>query len=422
MPARRGVPIPLVVLLLLATAGATWVASQAADAPQSVSQPDTALEDEVRRLRREAAELREKLDRRPRVRAQEPSAPATPPAAGDAETAQPSAAAPGLRLARALVPAAEPPLDDRTVAQLVESLRAAVAGDRAEAAKRFVNALIARGDASVAALLDIVRNTSEPGALRDAALDALAALRAPGLAALVENLYLSQRPTDPAEIERRRRALGAAVGADPEAAVPVVKRLLWSSDASEREAAFAGLSRARDAAFLPILREEVMREGAPAAATNLSDTIAQIRGPRWAALQAAGPPDTAVNGDIGAAWASKTADMGEVWLELDYEAAVAVESVRIRETYNPGAVARIDAVLENGTRETLWEGKADVQPAPRWFEPPLRAASGRVRTIRVVIDTNRVPGWNEIDAVELLGEGRRQWASAARASSSYADP
>src|SRR5262245_13321556 len=114
--------------------------------------------------------------------------------------------------------------------------------------------------------------------------------------------------------------------------------------------------------------------------------------------------------------------MGEVWLELYFETAVVPQSLRIRETYNPGAVARIEAVLAGGTRETLWDGKADAAAAPRWFEPALRSASSAVRTIRIVLDTNRVPGWNEIDAVELAGDGRRQWATEARASSSYSDP
>ena len=33
----------------------------------------------------------------------------------------------------------------------------------------------------------------------------------------------------------------------------------------------------------------------------------------------------------------------------------------------------------------------------------------------------RVPGWNEIDAVEVVGDGLRQWAATATASSSFSD-
>jgi len=44
------------------------------------------------------------------------------------------------------------------------------------------------------------------------------------------------------------------------------------------------------------------------------------------------------------------------------------------------------------------------------------------KVIKVYLDTKRRHGWNEIDAVELVGRDEtRQWASSAKASSSYAD-
>lgn len=41
--------------------------------------------------------------------------------------------------------------------------------------------------------------------------------------------------------------------------------------------------------------------------------------------------------------------------------------------------------------------------------------------LRVYLDTDRVEGWNEIDAIALLAGRNLQWAIAARASSSYSD-
>ena len=38
-----------------------------------------------------------------------------------------------------------------------------------------------------------------------------------------------------------------------------------------------------------------------------------------------------------------------------------------------------------------------------------------------ILFADRVPDWNELDAVELEGDGIRQWVSEAKASSSYAD-
>ena len=42
--------------------------------------------------------------------------------------------------------------------------------------------------------------------------------------------------------------------------------------------------------------------------------------------------------------------------------------------------------------------------------------------IRIYLDSPKVPGWNEIDAVGLVDEkGTTHWAASARASSTYAD-
>jgi hypothetical protein len=42
--------------------------------------------------------------------------------------------------------------------------------------------------------------------------------------------------------------------------------------------------------------------------------------------------------------------------------------------------------------------------------------------VTVYLDTTRVTGWNEIDAVELVSrDGSRQWAKSASASSYYGE-
>ena len=52
----------------------------------------------------------------------------------------------------------------------------------------------------------------------------------------------------------------------------------------------------------------------------------------------------------------------------------------------------------------------------------LRGGAARRQGVIVRLDTASVPGWNEIDAIELVGrDGSRQWAVAANASSSYAE-
>jgi hypothetical protein len=93
----------------------------------------------------------------------------------------------------------------------------------------------------------------------------------------------------------------------------------------------------------------------------------------------------------------------------------------VRETYNPGAISKVTAVLPNGQETILWEGMGEPTQAPVETVFPVKGDI-YAQSVKVYLDTKRVPGWNEIDAVELVGrDGSRQWASKASASSSYAD-
>jgi hypothetical protein len=141
----------------------------------------------------------------------------------------------------------------------------------------------------------------------------------------------------------------------------------------------------------------------------------------WGPEQATGPPDTFQAGDIQTAWAPRTPDGGEEWLKLDFARAVPIAGVRVRETFNPGAVIRVAAAFDDGQEIALWQGDEPPSTAPADVDYPA-ATSLIARSVKVYLDTARVPGWNEIDAVELIGtDGSRQWASHASASSSFAD-
>lgn len=201
-----------------------------------------------------------------------------------------------------------------------------------------------------------------------------------------------------------------------------VRRLLDDGTDASLVRAAQEVMRSRDRSFLGDLIDRVNRPEHRAAAPQVIPTIASLKDRPWSALQATGAPDTPIDGDHGTAWASKGPDMGNVTLELTYDRTVRVDAVRIHETLAPGAVAKIEAFGPDRTWVTLWEGTSTVRPSPSFFEPPVAATSFATDRIRLTLDTNRVAGWNEIDAVELVGDGWRQWASGASASSSYADP
>ena len=149
------------------------------------------------------------------------------------------------------------------------------------------------------------------------------------------------------------------------------------------------------------------------------------RGPRaWGPEQATGKPDTwPRSGDIQTAWASKTPDGQPEWLELGYGQPVRPTAVIVYETFNPGTVNRITSVEKDGKETELWTG---TDPTPVGKDKgisvfPIHPESD-IQRIRIYVDSPKVPGWNEIDAVGLLDENAEtHWATDATASSTYAD-
>ncbi len=142
----------------------------------------------------------------------------------------------------------------------------------------------------------------------------------------------------------------------------------------------------------------------------------------WGPEQVIGEPDTFQAGDIPTAWASREPDGGEEWLKLEYEKSVDIAEIRVRETHNPGAISKVTAFLAGGSEVTLWEGTEPPAQAPVEMSFTI-PTSVNAKSVKVYLDTKRVPGWNEIDAVELIGrDGSHQWAKQASASSTYAEP
>ncbi len=129
----------------------------------------------------------------------------------------------------------------------------------------------------------------------------------------------------------------------------------------------------------------------------------------WSAQQATGAPDTAVQSDSGTAWAAANADGEDLeTLELTYEHPVKPSYVNIYESYNPGAVIRIEAYNEEEEEwSTLWEGEdesvGESGAATVIFSPALEVIDFATNKLRITLDNGAVAGYNEIDAVELVG-------------------
>ena len=159
---------------------------------------------------------------------------------------------------------------------------------------------------------------------------------------------------------------------------------------------------------------------APAPASESLTAFAPPTRRSWGQEQILGAPDTEHAGDVPTAWASREPDGGPEWLQAGFDREVGIAEVRIRETYNPGAISKVTALV-GGQETVLWEGTAAGGTVPRDFvvRPPFDV---RAQSVTVHLDTTRIPGWNELDAVELVGrDGSRQWATSAHASSTFAE-
>ena len=303
-----------------------------------------------------------------------------------------------------------------------------------------------RGDATaLTALVDILRQNAADN-LANACLQSWSKLAGPGHAPMLEEIVWQLQ-----SLSVRRNALRALLQVSGAHANGTILRLLGTAPDDAAAQLLIGLLDGADLeAALAVFRAAAQRNQ-PVRLTGAhrigefdgeefknfvedwlrvetdQEVIRALGGARnkqkslqnWSAMQAAGPPNATPTQDDPKAWAPRDAEMGLQWLELQYQAADRCTGVRIFEVCAPGAVAEIKAKDAAGTWHTLWSGRtAATGRGPLELSWPATAFA--TQTLRLVLDTDRTPGWNEIDAVELIGAGTRQFAARATASSSYA--
>jgi hypothetical protein len=127
----------------------------------------------------------------------------------------------------------------------------------------------------------------------------------------------------------------------------------------------------------------------------------------WSAEQMLGKPDVENYGDDGRAWTTKDPDKGLEWVKLTYPKSVYATEVRVRQTYNPGAIIKVELIDDKGKNHTVWEGVDKTQYAKdkmQYFISKFDKTDYKTKIVKITLATNSVPGWNEIDAVQLIGE------------------
>jgi len=156
----------------------------------------------------------------------------------------------------------------------------------------------------------------------------------------------------------------------------------------------------------------------------LAKAPAASRGADYSPMRATGPRDVNALGDSPNAWAASTADAGPEWLRLQYAEPLPVSEIRVWQNDAPGAIAWITVEVD-GQEVEVWKGTDEVPASPTAPVSKVVTLSKPLLTdtVTVYLDTRRATGWNEIDAVEIVAaDGRRAWATRAKASTTYAAP
>lgn len=137
-----------------------------------------------------------------------------------------------------------------------------------------------------------------------------------------------------------------------------------------------------------------------------AEASSQFADPEWSPGQAVGPPDSPGCGDYQFAWASAASDSLET-LEVAYQTPVYPLQITIHESYNPDQVVKVEVQNpETGVYYTvLQKNPRQVdRPCPFQLVVPVEGITFKTSLVRITIDQTQLGlGWNEIDAVELVG-------------------
>jgi len=137
----------------------------------------------------------------------------------------------------------------------------------------------------------------------------------------------------------------------------------------------------------------------------IASASSEYGNPSWSAQQATGAPDTPTCGDEVTAWASASSGTVE-WIEVTFARSVIPTQLTIYQTYHPDQVVKVELIdITAGYHEVY-----SAQPVDRSSEPCPYILTIPVETdlevggLRITIDQSVVGSWNEIDAVELVGQ------------------
>ena len=137
-----------------------------------------------------------------------------------------------------------------------------------------------------------------------------------------------------------------------------------------------------------------------------AEASSEFSNTEWNAEQSIGEPNSPGCGDYQFSWASAASDSIDT-LIVRYPESVYPLEIIIHESFNPDQIVKIEVLnTERGTYYTVLQKnplRVD-RPCPFELSVPVFGINFRTNTVRITVDQSQLGlGWNEIDAVQLIG-------------------
>ncbi len=156
------------------------------------------------------------------------------------------------------------------------------------------------------------------------------------------------------------------------------------------------------------IREEVFPEpGVTYQWAERGSASSEFSSPEWSANQAAGRPDSPGCGDYQFSWASAASDSIDT-LVVEFSNLVYPLEIVIYESFNPDQVVKVEVLdpERGGFYAVLQKNPIQMdRSCPYELIVPIKGINFKTNAVRITVDQSQLGlGWNEIDAVQLVGK------------------
>lgn len=137
-----------------------------------------------------------------------------------------------------------------------------------------------------------------------------------------------------------------------------------------------------------------------------AEASSEFSAPEWSAEQSVGIPDSPGCGDYQFSWATAASDSVDT-LTVHFSELVIPLEIIIHESFNPDQISKVEVQdpEHQGYYTVLQKNPLRVdRPCPYELVVPVEGIDFLTNTVRITVDQSQLGlGWNEIDAIQLIG-------------------